>query len=98
MTIPSGAPFDPRAGRQRFLKRFLEISLAIVFVLACAGLFLPEDAGKVAAGAMVAALIGVPAVRIGWLVIRWSRLGDRPFALAGVVLLAVMASGIILSR
>lgn len=68
------------------------ITLALVAVLA------PGEAGAASAAGMIVLLIGIPIVRVLWLVGRWLRRGDTRFALVGVAVLAVMVAGFALSR
>lgn len=96
MTAPMGPPHDPRVGRQRRLLVFLRVALAAVALLGVVDLLLPADAKEGPATVMVGALVAIPAVRILWLVVRWFGKGDRRFAVAGLVLLAVMGSGLLL--
>ncbi len=98
MTEPMGPPLDPRVGRQRWLLVFLRASLGAVAVLGVVDLLLPQPWKDTASVAMVVALIAVPAIRILWLTTRWVRKGDRRFAAAGLALLLVMASGLVLGR
>jgi len=98
MTEPVGPPLDPRVGRQARLLVFLRASLVAVAVLGLVDLVLPEPWKDRASVAMVVALIAIPAIRILWLTTRWLRKGDRRFAAAGLVLLVVMSSGLVLGR
>lgn len=92
----SDTPPDPRADRQRHLVGFLRGALVGIALLGAVDLILPGIWRERGAQLMVACLIAVPIIRILWLVARWTRKGDRRFALAGVALLAVMASGYLL--
>jgi hypothetical protein len=40
---------------------------------------------------MVALLIAVPVLRVGWLGLRWVRRGDRAYALRALLLVVVVA-------
>jgi uncharacterized membrane protein YhaH (DUF805 family) len=88
--VPTGPPPNPRIGRQRYLARALEVLMVLTVIVAGATLVLPGRAGEVAGTAMVAALIAAPVVRVGWLLVRWARLGDRRFALTAAALLGVL--------
>jgi hypothetical protein len=89
----TGAPRNPRAGRQRYLVGFLRWSLLVTAVAAVLAVVLGSDDGGTPARIMVALLIALPLLRIAWLTLRWARLGDWRFALAGVGLLSVVAAG-----
>src|SRR5690606_23786245 len=93
---PPGPPPNPRRGRQRHLIRFLRTGLALVAVAALAAVVLPGTAGRVAGWLVVAFLVGVPVVRVGWLDVRWLRLGDRRYAAVATAVLAVVAVGAVL--
>jgi hypothetical protein len=88
---------DHRAARQRHLLRYLRAAAALAFACAAAGAALPGDAGRLAGGAAVIALVSAPLVRVLWLALRWLRRGDRGFALAALTVLAVVASGALLA-
>jgi hypothetical protein len=94
----TGPPPNFRVGRQRFLIAFLRFAVVLVFVLGLAGLVLPSDVFRPVAVTMVSLLVATPVVRVGWLVVRWLRLGDIRFALAGGLLLAVMGSAFLLAH
>jgi hypothetical protein len=95
---PTGPPPNPRVGRQRFLVAYLRIAVLAVFLLGVVALVLPDDAYRPFAVTMAIAIIVVPVTRVGWLVVRWLRLGDVRFALVGVALLTVMGSALVLAH
>jgi hypothetical protein len=96
--MSAAMPDDPRLGRQRAIATYLRVALFAVLVIACAVVVAPDsweiDLGRV----MVAVLIVAPIGRILWLLARWTRRGDRRYALAAVALLAVMGTALVLGR
>lgn len=96
MSLP-GPPPNPRLGRQRFLVGYLRVSLVLVGLAAAATVLVPDDLDRWSGWAVVGLLVAVPVVRLGWLAVRWARLGDWRFAVAGMGLLAVMAAGALLA-
>jgi hypothetical protein len=76
---------------------YLRASLVLVGVAAAATVVLPDDVDEWSGWAMVGLLVGVPVVRLGWLTVRWARLGDWRFAAACGALLAVMGVGAVLA-
>ena len=91
-------PFDPRAGRQRRLARFLRIAAYGTFALAAAALVLPGDARGVVGTLVVVVLVVVPLVRLGWLGHRWLRKGDRRFAVVAAGRGLIILAGSVLGR
>jgi hypothetical protein len=89
----TGPARNPRAGRQRYLVAFLQGGLAATAAVALLAAVMGSDDGDGAARVMVGLLIAVPLLRAAWLTIRWGRLRDVRFAVAGLALLAVVASG-----
>lgn len=81
----------PRLVRRRVLVRALVILTAVLSALALLVVVLPEPAEEPVAVATVALLIAAPVLRVGWLGIRWWRLGDRRFALVAAALIGVVA-------
>lgn len=71
--------------------------MGVVVVASLASLLLPDDASHVAAVVMIAALVGLPVLRVGWLATRWLTLGDWRFAGVAFGLLLVVASGAVLA-
>lgn len=90
MTNPP--PHSWQEERFSTMTAFLRVSSIAAFVLAIGGLGLPGDTGRAAGWALILLFAGLPAVRIAWLVGRWHRRGDTPFARRGLVLLGVLAS------
>ncbi|MGY6499558.1 MAG: DUF1634 domain-containing protein [Acidimicrobiales bacterium] len=85
---PSGG--HPLIGRQRHLLVALRVGVAMVALLAVAGLFLPGEAGRWASTGVVVALIAIPTLRVTWLAVRWIRRGDRRFAAVALAVLGVL--------
>lgn len=79
--------------RQEVLRRFLVAALGVVVLAAALAAVLPDEAGAVAGGVMVGALVAVPLLRVAWLGLRWLRRGDARFALVAAGLLAIVAVG-----
>lgn len=88
--IPAGTV---SAIRGRVQDRVLTWTTRAVLVLGLVSAVLPGDAGIAVATAVVAAVIGVPLVRVCWLVHRWRQEQDRRFVRMGVALLGVVAVG-----
>ena len=85
----------PRLVRRRVLVRVLVILLGMLAALSLLTVVLPPPAEQPLAVATVALLLAIPVARVGWLGVRWWRLGDRRFALVAVALLAVIAAAAI---
>jgi hypothetical protein len=96
MSLP-GPPPNPRRGRQRFLVAYLRVSLVLVALAAAVTVVLPDDVDRWSGWSMAALLIAVPVVRLGWLLVRWLRLGDQRYAAAATGLLVIMATGAVLA-
>lgn len=92
------APLDPRADRQRRLARFLRVGVTTAFAVAVAALVTPGRLGTALGVAMVAVLVAVPLIRLGWLARRWLRKGDRRFALVALLLGLIVSAGAVLGR
>ena len=88
MTAPG---HGPRLVRRRVLVRALVVLTAVLSALAATVIVLPPPAEEPVAVATVALLIAAPVLRIGWLGVRWWRLGDRRFALVAAALIGVVA-------
>jgi hypothetical protein len=86
-------PTDPRAHRFAPLSRALSAAVGVAGVLVLGALLLPERFGQVLGGALLAVLIATPLLRVAWFVQRWFRRGDPRFALVGLGVLAVVATG-----
>ena len=86
----------PLIGRQTLLVQALKVLGVAAWVLALAGLLLPGDLGRAAAGALVALLVAAPVARVAWLCVRWIRRGDPRFAvLAGLLVVIALSGGVI---
>jgi hypothetical protein len=96
MTLPS-IPEDPRLGRQRVLATYLRVCLAIASALALVAAVVPDDWTDRFGRATVAVLVLAPVGRVLWLLVRWTRRGDRRFAVAAVALLGVMSLALVLA-
>jgi hypothetical protein len=83
----------PLVGRQTLLVQALRGLGIAAWVLALAGLLLPGDIGRIAAGGLVALLVAAPIARVAWLCARWIRRGDPRFALLAGVLIVIVLSG-----
>lgn len=93
MTAPG---HGPRLVRRQVLVRVL-IALGIVLTaLAALAVVLPPPAEGPVAAVTVVVLLAIPIVRVGWLAVRWWRLGDRRFALVATALLGVVALAAVL--
>jgi hypothetical protein len=89
----AGPAPNPLAGRQARLVVALRAATVVAVVLAAAALVLPDRAGTAAGVGMVAVLVGVPVLRVVWLLARWVRRRDVRFAVAAAALVAVVAVG-----
>ena len=88
MTAPG---HGPRLVRRQVLVRILTVLVALLAVLALLTVALPPPAEEDLARVTVGVLLAIPVVRVGWLGVRWWRLGDRRFALVAAALLGVVA-------
>ena len=78
------------------LAAILRVGLAVAFVLALGGAFVPGLVGHVSEIGCLVVLIGAPVLRVAWLTVDWFRERDRRFAVLGLVLLAVLGiSGLV---
>jgi membrane protease YdiL (CAAX protease family) len=94
----AGLPWrDPKADRQRRLRRFLVALVALAGVMALAAVLLPGAAGEVAGAIALGLVIAAPLARVAWLGVRWWRKGDRRFALTALAVLLVVAVGVALA-
>ena len=76
------------------LSRFTSVALVIAAVAALVGVLVRGEVG-VALDTVALCLLGaLPALRVAVLAARWSREGDRRFALAAVTLLLLMSLGV----
>ena len=74
------------------LSRVMQVALVATFACAIGGAFIPGTIGRVSGTACIVLLIAAPVVRVGWLVVNWTRVRDTRFALLGCVLLLVLAA------
>ncbi|CAM8622041.1 hypothetical protein MCETE7_00129 [Acidimicrobiia bacterium] len=81
----------------RRLASLMQIALVAAFAMALGGAFIPGQTGTIFGGICIGILIGAPIVRVAWLTIDWARIGDRRFALLGMALLMVLATGAVIS-
>jgi len=91
-------PEDPRVGRQRVLATYLWVSLGVALSLAVLTAVAPDAWTDDIGPWMVAVLILAPVGRLVWLLIRWTKRGDRRYAIAILVLLAVMATALVVAH
>ena len=96
MTAPMSD--DPRLGRQRAIGMYLRVALVTVLAVATAAVVAPDSWELGLGRVMVVVLIVAPIGRVVWLLARWTRRGDRRYALAAVALLAVMGAALVLGR
>lgn len=73
------------------LGRVIARVLVVVGILATASLIVPN--GEVVGWVAVGIATAIPVARVLWLAIRWSRLRDKPYVLAAVILLVLIAVG-----
>ena len=76
----------------RTLSKILMVALVVTFVCALGGAFIPGPVGTVSGTACIVFLIAAPVLRVGWLVVDWTRTRDVKFALLGCALLVVLAT------
>lgn len=97
MTAPQPRPPIPGGVvstiRGRFQAPALTWITRIVIAVGLVSAVLPDQAGTAAATAVVATVVTVPLLRVGWLVLRWRHEHDRRFVGIGLALLGVIASG-----
>jgi hypothetical protein len=94
----AGIPDDPRVQRQRVLATYLWCALAVSFALALTTAVAPRSWVETLGPTMVVVLVAAPVGRLLWLLVRWTRRGDRRFAAAILVLLGLMVLAMVLSR
>jgi hypothetical protein len=73
------------------LGRVISRVLVVVGILAAASLIIPD--GEVVGWVAVGIATAIPVARILWLAVRWARLRDRPYVLAAIILLVLIAVG-----
>jgi hypothetical protein len=91
-------PEDPRVVRQRVLATYLWVSLGVALLLAVLTAVAPDALTDDVGPWMVGALILAPVGRLLWLLVRWTKRGDRRYAIAILVLLAVMATALLVAH
>ena len=69
----------------------------LAFVVALAGLLVPDPVGQAASAMAVAIVVAVPLLRVAWLAVRWYLRGDRRYAAVAASLLLVVASGSVIA-
>lgn len=94
----STTPEDPRLARQRVLATYLWVALSVTMLLGLATAVVPESWLDSLGPAMVGVLILAPVGRVLWLLVRWTRRGDRKYAVAAVALLGVMVAALVLAH
>lgn len=78
-------------------ERAMRVAAIVAFALATIGALLPGDAGRMAAGAVVAFIVAVPLLRVLSLGVHWLRTGDRRFAGMACGLLLIVAVGSVIA-
>jgi hypothetical protein len=78
---------DPR------LSAWLRAAIIGALVSSMLGATVPGTAGRWLGGAAIALIVGTPLLRVGYLAIRWARIGDLRYAWVAFALLAVIAIG-----
>lgn len=91
-------PEDPRLARQRVLAGYLWFALGVTMLLGLATVVAPESWVDTLGPTMVGVLILAPVGRVVWLLVRWTRRGDRKYALAAIALLGVMVVALVLAH
>ncbi len=86
---PSQHDAEERLGN--VIVRVLYVAAAVALV----GLLVPN--GEPVAAVAIAIVAAVPILRVGWLVWRWARIGDRRFMGAAIVLLVLIGAGPLLA-
>lgn len=92
--IPPGPVSMVQGMRQR---RALAWVYKLILVLALVGSALPADYSGPTAAVVIGLVVATPLVRICWLIFRWNQEDDRPFVIAGLALLLVVATGTVVS-
>lgn len=84
--------FDSRGGRQDDLALFLRIALGALLALSLAGALASARVSHDVGQAITVLLVGLPLLRLVWLLVRWIRKGDRRFTLLLLSLLSVVVA------
>ena len=92
--VPAGTVSTIRGRIQAPALTWLTRLVAVVGVLGAA---LPGALGVAVATVAVSAVVAAPLLRVLWLVFRWIQEHDRRFVVVGSALLAVIATGALLS-
>jgi hypothetical protein len=92
--IPPGVVSSIRGRWQRPALTLLTTS---VLVLSTVATLLPGPAGDGLGVVVVGAIVAAPLARVAWLVFRWRQERDRRFVFTGAALLAIVATGALLT-
>jgi hypothetical protein len=76
----------------------LQVAMGVAFAAGVVGVVTSGRIAHVAGIVAVASIVAAPLVRVAVLVVHWARRRDALFVVAGVVLLAITATGAALAR
>lgn len=79
------------------MRAALTSTVRLAALCALGGVMAPGTAGRVLAGVAVGLVVAGPLARVAWLGVDWWQQGDRRFTAAAAALLAVVATGSLLS-
>lgn len=79
--------------RGRWQRPMLAWATRVLLVASLVTTVAPREIRAALAVAVVAAVVAVPLLRVGWLVFRWNQEHDRRFVAAGSALLLVVGIG-----